>query len=299
MAKEYYIRTIKAGRYCKAVRYRRSLPSDSKAVRLAKQAVTNRAQRFINMKNATEKLQFLLCANFDSKDSCFCTFTFNDENLPANRKHTQRIWTDYLRSLREEWKRQDRQLKYIYTVEGEGVETSPNACPVDGLQWEIAPWKDKARWELVDTEAAQNDTDQPVRLHVHCFLTLEKSDYEAVKAFWRYGHVYINQMRVNEITTFQRLSFYVTKEKLCEEKPNGAHSYIPSKNLTPPDVSGHWCGEYETVEPPQGAEVIHSGRDDTFYTSFHFCYYRLPRPQQPPQPYKSRGRISNNRPRRQ
>lgn len=295
MAKEYYIRTITAGRYCKTVRYRRSLPSDSKAVRLAKRAVTNKAQRFINLKNATEKLQFLLCANFDSKESCFCTFTFDNDHLPANRKHTQAIWADFLRSLREEWKRQGRELKYIYTIEGEALASSPNACPVDGIQWEIAPWRDKERWEMLDGVAAQDGAEQPVRLHAHCFLPLRKGDYEAVRAFWRYGHVYINQMRVNEITTFQRLAFYVTKEKRCDEKPVGAHSYVPSRNLTPPAVTGHWCSECETVEPPQGAEVIHSGRDDTFYTSFHFCYYRLPRQQQPSQRCKSKGRISSRR----
>ena len=113
MAKEFYMRIRTAGRYRLVARYSRPLPGDSDATRTAKQAATTAAQKYINIKNATERLQLLLCANFDSKDACFCTFTFTDEALPANRKHAKTIFVDYLRKLRPEWKRTDRAFKYL------------------------------------------------------------------------------------------------------------------------------------------------------------------------------------------
>ena len=72
MAKSLYIRTVYAGRYRKVARYTRAQPGDSKPVRQAKQTATNAAQKFINIKNSTERLELLLCSNFDSKESCFC-----------------------------------------------------------------------------------------------------------------------------------------------------------------------------------------------------------------------------------
>ena len=64
MAKGFYIRTMTAGRYQKVVRYSRAIPSDNKATRQAKQAATTAAQKFINVKNATEKLQLLRMKTF-------------------------------------------------------------------------------------------------------------------------------------------------------------------------------------------------------------------------------------------
>ncbi len=297
MAKEFYIRTMSAGRYRKVVRYSRALPGDSSTVRRAKQSATTAAQKFINIKNTIEKLQLLLCANFDSKTACFCTFTFDDDHLPANQKHARRIFADYLKQLRQEWKRQGREMKYIYTIEGETLVSSPLACRVDSQQWEIAPWRDKERWAQVDDPAALDGPETPSRLHAHCFLLLQKEDYEAVKAFWPYGQVYINQMKVNELTTFQRLASYVTKEKRSDSKANGARAYIPSLNLEQPEIDGHWCTEFEGITLPVGAEEIKSGteRDEIYGTSMEYILYRMPRPQPQPQPYKSKGKLQSGR----
>jgi len=295
MAKEYYIRTMTAGRYRKVVRYSRTLPKDDKATRCAKQAATSAAQKFINIKNATEKLQLLLCANFDNKEACFCTFTFTEDQQPANQKHTREIFADFLRQLRPEWKRQGRDLKYIYTVEGDACASSATAYPIHTQQWEIAPWRDAERWSLVDSPAASDGTETPVRLHVHCFLLLKKTDYETVRAFWPYGQVYINPMKVNELTTFQRLAAYVTKEKRSGSKGNGARAYIPSKNLVQPVIDGHWCSEFEGITMPKGAEEIKSGseRDEIYGTTMEYILYRMPRPQPQALPYKSKGKLRN------
>lgn len=293
MAKEFYMRTRVAGRYRLVVRYSRSLPGDNDATRTAKQAATTAAQKYVNIKNATERLQLLLCANFDSKEACFCTLTFRDDALPANRKHAKTILTDYLRKMRSERKRTGRELKYLYTIEGEPLAAVPAALPVAGQQWEIAPWRVEKRWEQLDT-AAQDGKEDPTRFHVHCFFLLRKTDYETVKALWPYGQVYISQMKVNELTTFQRLANYVTKESRSGTKGNGARAYTPSLNLDQPIIEGHWCSEFEGIALPIGAERISSGTDsnEIYGSSMEYLFYRMPRPVQQPQPYKSKGKIS-------
>ena len=299
MAKEFYMREMRAGRYRKVVRYSRTLPSDSTSTRAAKQAATTAAQKFINIKNSTERLQLLLCANFDSKKACLCTFTFTDEALPANRKHAKSIFSAYLKKLRPEWKRTNRVFKYLYTIEGDPLA----AVPMADQQWETAPWRDKERWAQLDAVADQPEPEQATRFHVHCFLLLDKADYETIKAFWSYGQVFISQMKVNELTTFQRLASYVTKESRTGSKGNGARAYVPSLNLEQPTIEGHWCSEYEGITLPNGAEAIKSGaeHDDIYGSSMEYLFYRLPRPVQQPQPYKSKGKISTHksRPKRQ
>lgn len=296
MAKEFYIRKRVAGRYCLVARYSRPLPGDSDAARTAKQAATTAAQKYINIKNATERLQLLLCANFDSKAAYFCTFTFTDDALPANRKHAKAIFTDYLRKLRPGWKRTGRVFKYLYTIEGEPLALCPAASPVAGQRWEVVPWRDEKRWEQLDT-AAQDVQERPVRFHIHCFFLLRKEDHEAVKALWPYGQVYISQMKVNEITTFPRLASYVTKESRAGTKGNGARAYTPSLNLEQPSVDGHWCTEFEGIMLPIGAEKISSGADcnEIYGSSMEYLLYRLPREAQQPQPYKSKGKITREK----
>ncbi|MBQ3194170.1 MAG: hypothetical protein IJB59_11475 [Oscillospiraceae bacterium] len=300
MAKEFYIRFRTAGRYCLVTRYSRPLPGDSEAARTAKQAATTAAQKFINIKNATERLQLLLCANFDSKEASFCTFTFTDETLPANRKHAKAIFADYLRRLRPEWKRAERPFKYLYTIEGEPLSVFPSAAPVAGQRWEVAPWREEQRWEQLDT-AAQDAPEPPTRFHVHCFFLLRKTDYETVKALWPYGQVYISQMKVNDLTTFQRLASYVTKESRAGTKGNGERAYTPSLNLEQPTIDGHWCSEFEGIKLPLGAEKISSGTDsnEIYGSSMEYLFYRMPRPVQQPQPYKSKGQLVHKKRRSQ
>lgn len=297
MAKNFYMRTMVAGRYLKIIRYTRPLPGDNKVVRQAKTAATNAAQRYINIKNSAEKLQLLLCANFDRKDACFCTFTFDDDNLPANRKHAQSIIVSTFRALKKEFRRQGRDMKYIYVVEGESLSTAPDAVPVAAQPWEIAPWREREKWAEMDLLPATGSQEPPTRFHVHGFLILQKEDYETVRALWPYGHVYINPMRVNDLMTFQRLANYATKEARDNDLPNGMRVYTPSLGLEQPTTEGHWCNDYEGIALPQGAEQLDRGSavNDIYGSSMEYLYCRMPRPQQPPQPYTGKGRIDRRK----
>ena len=228
------------------------------------------------------------------------TFTFTDEALPANRKHTQAIFAGYIRRLRKALRRECRPFKYIYTIEGEPVTRCPSAAAGEGNRWEITPWREGKRWEQLDT-AAQDSAEAPTRLHTHCFLHLRKEDYEAVRSLWPYGQVYISQMKVNELTTFQRLANYVTKESRAGAKGNGARAYTPSTNLEQPVESGHWCSEFEGITLPMGAEKIASGADcnEIYGSSTEYLSYRMPRETQQPQPYKSKGKVYSKKSRPQ
>ena len=300
MGKGFYMRYRTAGRYTIVVRYSRSLPGDSAPVRAVKRAATTQMQKYINVKNATERLQLLLCANFDSKEAYFCTFTFTDEELPANRKHTKAIFAGYIRRLKNVLSREGRPFKYIYTIEGEPLTSCPAAAPVAGNRWEITPWREKKRWEQLDT-AAQDSAEAPTRLHVHCFLLLRKGDYEVVRSLWPYGQIFIEKMHVNEQTTFVRLANYVTKESRAGVKGNGDRAYIPSTNLEQPVENGHWCSDFEGIVLPMGAEKLgsNSGSDYIYGSSWEYLSYRMPRDTQQPQPYKSKGKVYSKKNRRQ
>lgn len=296
MAKAFYMRTVQTGRYFRVARYTRALPGDSKAVRAAKQNATNAAQKYLNIKNSTERLSMLLETNFDRKDeSCFCTFTFRPGEEPANQKHAISIFSAYVRKLRPYLQKDGRLFQYIYTVEGTPLKSCPSAARVDDLEWEKYPWKQEERWKELDRSAQDEAKDEETRLHVHCFLNLRKQDYEAVRAMWPYGHVFISWMKVNEKRTFTRLASYVTKEKRSDKKGNGSRAYIASLNIKQPAINGHWCEAHEGIVLPDGAEKLdYDNHSEYEYgSSVEYLYYRLPRPQQLPEPYKGKGKIKS------
>lgn len=291
MSKEFYVRTMRAGRYFKSIRYQRALPHDTAEARAAKAATTSKAQRYINLKNAAEKLQMLLCANFDDKNACFCTFTFNDDNLPANRKMARQYFTGFISALRRKWQKNGLNLLYIYSVEGTSLAIDPTAIPVDNSPWEIRPWAVRAKWDTIDKKAHRSCKKEGIRFHVHAFIILPKADRETVRCMWKYGHVFINPIKVDLPDTFYRLSYYVTKEARNGAIPTGARSYVPSRNLEQPTIEGHWCDVHEVFLPPPEAENVHTASETTDYASFQYVSYRLPRPKKPAKSYKSKGRL--------
>ena len=295
MAKEFYVRTMRAGRYFKSVRYQRALPYDSAEARAAKAVTTSKAQRYINLKNAAEKLQMLLCANFDDKNACFCTFTFNDDNFPVNRKMARQCFVGFICELRRKWKKQRQELIYIYNVEGSSLTAEPAALPVESSQWEIRPWAVKAKWDAVDKRTNRSRKKAGIRFHIHAFFLLPKADRATVRSLWRYGHVFINPIKVDLPDTFYRLSYYVTKEARNGSIPSGSRSYVPSRNLQQPEIEGHWCDAHEVFLPPPGAENVHTANETTDYASFQYVSYRLPRPKKQSKSYKSKGRIESQK----
>lgn len=291
MSKDFYIRIQKAGRYFKVVRYQRPLPKDGHYARAAKTRATSKAQHFINCKNAAERLQLLLCCNFDRKEACFCTFTYNETSLPESRKAARKDMVRFLSVIRADYKQRGKELKYIYTVEGEPLSVFPTATPVKDNVWEVQPWKAKEKWDVLGPDRAEQKEDSPSRLHIHAFLLLPKAEYETVRALWTHGHVYISRMKVNAPDTFIRLSYYATKEQREGKTQNGERVYTPSLNLEKPTIEGRWCSAFETIEPPKRAEILFSERIDTLFSSYAAYFYRVEREQTPPTQYQNKRKL--------
>lgn len=196
-----------------------------------------------------------------------------------------------IRPLRGIFKKRGEAFPVIYTVEGQ---------PTKGLRqadssWEVAPWRDKPRWDALDEKADTDLHEDTVRLHAHMFLLLpEKEDRELVRSFWPHGQCYINYIRVNEFESFRRLAAYVTKESRLGTRPENERAYVPSLGLVKPTKDGHWCEESETICFPLGSEQLRDGHDRDPVTGYeiNWIMYRFPRPTNTPKPYASKGRIS-------
>lgn len=297
IAKEFYVQTFSAGRYRKVVRYPRSLPGDSPATRSAKHQRSAAAQRYINIRDSTEHLLWLLCCNYDHKSAAFLTLTFDDAHLPPSRVAVKDAVRKMIRQLRPVFRNRGDAFPVIYTVEGQPSKALRQA----DSSWEIAPWKDRRRWDALDEKSEDELQEDTVRLHAHMFLLLpQKEDRELVRSFWPYGQCYINHIRVNEFESFQRLAAYVTKESRMGIRPENERAYVPSLGLIKPSKDGHWCEESETIGFPLGSEWLGDGNDRDYTTGYetNWIMYRFPRPAQPPKPYASKGRISKSQNRR-
>ena len=286
MGKSLYLRTMRAGRFVKAVRYRRALPSDTGRARAAKAQHTRAAQRFINSKNCADRFQLLLYANFDSSRACFVTFTYDDDHLPDSRKAASRNAQRFFSDVRTEKKKQGEAFPYIYTTEGQPLSVAPTAADVCGSLWEVRPWACAEKWEAMgekDREVLGDET----RLHHHAVMLLSKEDYDIIRANWPHGHVYIEKIKVSDFFSFERLAYYMTKESRAGKTGNGQRAYVPSVGLVKPTITGEWVEEYQDIQPPKGATVLCDTRDENIFSSYHHCSFLLPRQTAMPKEYKA------------
>ena len=263
----------------KAVRYRRPMPNDTGRARSERIAHTRAAQRFINCKNCADNLELLLWANFDSKAAYFVTFTYRDEALPDSRKAAKKAISSFFTIMRNEKKRSGQELKYIYATEGSPLFPAQN----EAGEWEICPWKVKERWSAITENQSEK---AETRLHHHAVMLLDKSDYETVRALWSHGTVYITPVKRGNTDTFQRLSYYMTKEYRAGETENGERAYTPSLNLEKPERAGKWVEEYEDISAPLGATIIRNTTDETAYSAYHQLCYILPPPSVSPKDHR-------------
>lgn len=81
---------------------------------------TSDKQQAVNDRNAMLRYSILANANFKEGDY-FLTLTFKKSLLPATKEECKAIWKKYRRKLRAFYKKQGKELKYIYVFEYEGV----------------------------------------------------------------------------------------------------------------------------------------------------------------------------------
>ena len=108
--------TLRAGRLFFGVAYTQARASDPPQVRAAKSKITTAARRKVNLRHAWQKLMLLLGANFDTTD-LVVSLTYNDDHLPASRKEANAQLAKYLVLLRRAFRREGRELRYVYCTE--------------------------------------------------------------------------------------------------------------------------------------------------------------------------------------
>ena len=89
---------------------------------------TKAAQRFINCKNTTEKLELLLFANFDSPLACFVTLTYDGSHLPRSKAAAKANMAKVKEGMRCEKRKRGEPLPYMYTAEGAAQAYAHIAC---------------------------------------------------------------------------------------------------------------------------------------------------------------------------
>lgn len=281
MGRSFYIRTMRAGRLVKAVRYQRALPRDTRRARAAKTQHTSRAQRYINLKNGAGRLEALFYANFDTPKACFVTWTYGDEALPKSVRDAKANIKASLGVIRTEKKARGEAFPYIYNTEG--VPVSAATADVCGNAWEITPWKCLEKWETVGDKDRETLSDE-TRLHHHGVMVLDKRDYETIRAHWPYGRVYINRIDIKAANLFETLAYYMTKDARAGRTGNGQRSYIPSKGLIQPTIFGEWVDSYQDIQPPKGSITLYESREETLYSSYHAATFLFPK--EPPREYE-------------
>lgn len=77
---------------------------------------TTAAQETVNDRNKVERFSILANTNFSEGDY-FVTFTYRRENRPSDVAEARKQWNKVLRRLRNGYKKQDSEIKYLWCLE--------------------------------------------------------------------------------------------------------------------------------------------------------------------------------------
>lgn len=111
----FWKRTVIAGK-CKEVKKYYSRMHKPKEKRIKRAKPTREAQEKINIRKQTEQLRWALNCNFQEGDM-FVTFSYKKEERPDTYEDLVKQKDKLIKDLRKEYKKQERELKYIYVLE--------------------------------------------------------------------------------------------------------------------------------------------------------------------------------------
>lgn len=111
----YWIRTVYAGK-CKEVKKYYSRRHKPKEKRIKREEPTRETQENVNIRKQTEQLRWKLNCNFQEGDM-FVTFSYKKEERPDTYEDLVKQKNKLIADLRKEYKKQGRELKYIYVLE--------------------------------------------------------------------------------------------------------------------------------------------------------------------------------------
>lgn len=106
--------------------------------REAKQGITSEAQKRVNQRKASTKLRRLMNANFEDGD-LLIRLDFHKAYFPSGSLDMQDLMTKAIRKLRTEYKKLNKELKYVYVKEigprgGRHIHMVISKCDTDTLR---------------------------------------------------------------------------------------------------------------------------------------------------------------------
>lgn len=161
------------------------------------------AQKNLNNRNTRRRISRLIHANFSAED-IWATFTYGEENMPADITEANRRLKNYFKRLRRHIKKHGLpELKYIYV-----------------------------------TERTVNE--KTGKIHTHHHVITNFADRDAAEAIWkngsRGGRTHSRRLQPDDYG-LEGLARYIAKPETKEGNRKGAKSYATSLNLKKPKVT--------------------------------------------------------------
>lgn len=164
---------------------------------------STKAQKLLNKKKSFLRLQYLANSNFEEGDIALAPSAFAVEPKEGEDpdKAARRIATNFVRVLGRYWKKHDRELKYLYTIER--------------------------------TESEKNGR----RYHLHLLLNAHGFDRDEIESLWTRSSCNTKRYQEND-EFFSGLAGYLnpTKGKEGQEKA-GRRYWAGSRNLVEPTIT--------------------------------------------------------------
>jgi len=236
------LKTVRAGRLVYAVCYSQPSAADEPAERQAKSKTSSAARQRLNFKAAWQKLELSLAANFDRRD-WFVTLTYDDENLPADRKAAGAEMGKFLRALRLQRRRNGKELRYVYNIE-----------------------------EMPDEPGGSR------RLHHHAVINAAGDPGEVLQELWGRGIVHVEPLLDGPNDSYEARARYIVKERQPGEfgRKTGLRAWIPSRNLRKPETTSELVPESVTVAAPPGAYILDRHGEQNAFGAYAYIKYLLP-----------------------
>lgn len=238
------LKTVTAGRLVYALCYSQPMGGDEPKERAAKNRISSAARQRLNFRQAWQKLELEIAANFGAGD-WFVTLTYDDGHLPGDREAAVKYMGEFLKRLRAQRKRQGRELLYIYTTE-----------------------------EMPDEPGGHK------RLHHHLIVNACPGDEELIPSLWAGGLVDLQPLLDGQHDGYEARARYMVKERHpgAVGRKVGLRAWTPSRNLKKPEVTSELVPENITVTPPPGAYVLDRAGDTNVFGSYVYIKYLLPAP---------------------
>lgn len=139
-------KTVYAGK-CKEVKKYYSRRHKPKEKRIKREEPTRETQENVNIRKQTEQLRWKLNCNFQEGDM-FVTFSYKKEERPDTYEDLVKQKNKLIADLRKEYKKQERDAKYIYVLENrkqrcKAYPYGPGKHRAKSNQKMLGPWENR------------------------------------------------------------------------------------------------------------------------------------------------------------